>query len=205
MVWWVWRVSALNEARHTWVIWGILVTAVVVAGALPEALRVLPEPGLLTGTLVLSLAAVYGCVPETDQIPGIAVVIVAVGLIEVCTRQTMPIAWHAIAATLVLWAAMFGATGRQRAFVGGLFAFWPVLLLALVVRVVPSILRSHVLARALIALLGGVGAIVVARTGGLELGRKPAARDAAIVVGVTLVASFAIAVVSRARPARRTQ
>ena len=205
VVWWVWHVSALGEARHTWVIWAILVTGVLLGEALPEAHRMLPEPGLLTGTLVLSLAAVYGCVPETDQIPGIALVIVAVGVIEVLTRQTMPIAWHAVAATLVLWAGMFGAAGRQRSFVGGLFAFWPVLLLAIVVRVLPSAVRSPWFARVLIALLGGVGAIVVARTGGLQLGRKPAARDAAVVVAVTLVASLAIVFVSRARPARRTR
>lgn len=204
VVWWVWRVSALDEARHSWVVWGILITGVLLAEALPEAMKAVPEPGLLTGTLVLSLAAVYGCVPETGQIPGIAAVLIAVGVIEVLNRQTMPIAWHAIAATLVLWSAMFGAAGRQRAFVGGLFAFWPVILLAFVVRVVPSIVRSRVVPRMLIAALGGGGAIVVARTGALELGRKPAARDAAVVVAVTTVASLVIALVSRARVARRS-
>lgn len=205
VVWWVWRVSALDEARHSWVVWAVLITGVLLAEALPEVMKALPEPGLLTGTLVLSLAAVYGCVPETNHIYGIAVVLIAVGVIEVLTRQTMPIAWHAIAATLVLWSAMFGAAGRQRAFVGGLFAFWPVILLGFVATVVPSIVRSHIVARVLIAALGGGGAIVVARTGALELGRKPAARDAAVVVAVTTVASLVIALVSRARPRHRAR
>jgi hypothetical protein len=183
----------------------IIAVAVLVAESLPELESVLPWPGAVMIALLVTLAAIYGCVPETDHLPQIGVVLAGFGALEIGSRRSRGIVWHALAATLVLWAAVFGAVGHDRAFVGGLFAFWPTVLVAVVALVVPRFVRAAPAARAAVFVCGGVAALVVARTGALEVGRTKAARSAAVTGVASLVAALLIAfVATRARRSRPT-
>lgn len=219
----------LREANRRWAVIAIVVVAVAVGACLGRLARIMPWPGALTAVLLVTLAAMYGCVPETDQIPPVAAILVIVGLLEVALRRSfhpagstpagptpagsipagpllawLQLAWIVVAAALVLWAGVYGTAGYDRAFIGGLFAFWPVVLVAVVGLVFPQLARAATLARLLVFGLGAAAALVVARTGALQPGRRPALRDAAIWGGATLVAGLFVGwLATRARRAHQ--
>lgn len=199
-----WTSSFLDQGGHRWAIVAIIVTAMAVADCLPDLEAALPWPGAVTIALLFPLAAIYGCVPETDHLYTIGAVLGTVGVLEIVMRRARGIVWHALAATLVLWGAVYGATGRDRAFVGGLFAFWPIVLVAVVGRLLPRLGRVAP-ARVLVFILGAVAALVVARTGALETGRRAAGRDAALAGSASLILALIVALIAtRARRSRPT-
>ncbi len=172
--------SRLGDQDRWWAAGAAIVVAVLLADALPDLEALLPTPGLVPGTIVVALVAVYVCVPETDQIPIAALVPVVVVALEVVQRSQVGLEWYAVAAASVGWAGMFGAGGRQSALIGALFAWWAVLLVPLVHHLKPIPNQRSAVG---VALIGGVAAIGMARTGGIaESGAAAAA--AALVFGI---------------------
>ena len=157
--------SGLGDSGRWWAAFVAIGLAVAAVDVLPAVRRLLPVPGLAPLTIVAALVAVYLCVPETDQIPIAAFVPVVVVALEVVGRRQVGVEWYAVAAASVLWAGMFGATGRQSALVGALFAWWAVALLPLVHAVRP--IRS-VGAGVVVAVIGAGAAVVMARSGGIS-------------------------------------
>lgn len=114
-----------------------------------------------------SAAAVYGCVPETDQMREVAVVLVAGGVIERLRRSPLPSAVSVAAWGLVAWSALYGATGRPSALIGGLFALLPPLAAA-------AVARLGVRVASTIGAVWVSAAVAVARTGGVSMQTRPA-------------------------------
>jgi hypothetical protein len=110
--------------------------------------------------LLGSAGAVYLCVPETDHLREVGVVVAAGAVAEVLLRRRLPAAALVAAVALVEWAALFGAAGQARALVGGLFALAPLVAVA----VVPTRGRWP---GPLVAVVWLVAAAVMARTGGV--------------------------------------
>jgi hypothetical protein len=147
-----------------WVAPLTLTVAIAMVDVLADVRRLLPFAGVAPATLLLVLAGMYLCVPETDQIPVAATVPLLVIALEVIGRRQLGLEWYGIAAGAVLWAGMFGSTARPSALVGALFAWWAIGLVGLVGLVRP--IRSS-LAAAVVVLIGTAAAWAIARTGGL--------------------------------------
>lgn len=203
VAWQSWDASSLGEPNRRWALIAVLVLAVGIGELLPDACAALADPGRLTGVLVVSLAAIYGCVPETDHISDVALIMVAGLVVELVSRRTMPIAWFAACTGLVMWAGIYGATGRERAIVGTLFAFWPVVLVAAAFRMVPRMRRTSPTIRLTVAGVGGMASLVVSRTGALQYGIRPAAVAAAIAAAASIVAAAILVRIASTEPSGR--
>jgi hypothetical protein len=154
--------------------------AVSVWWAGPRAHERLVLPGSWL-VLLGCTGAVYVCVPETDHVREVAVVMAAGALAELLTRRRLPAAAVVAAGAFVEWAALFGAVGRGRAIVGGLFALAPLVAVA----VVPAGGRWRSPAVAAVWL---AAAAVMARTGGVAHSLPPAVVAAGVcAAGATLV------------------
>ena len=179
--------SGYGEGSRWWAAALTILLAIALVDLLADVRRLLPVPGVAPLTLLAALVGMYLCVPETDQMAVAAILPVLVVVLEVFGRRQLPVEWYAVAAASVLWAGMFGATGRQSALVGALFAWWAVALVPLVHAVRP--IRS-VMAGVVVAALGAVAVAVVARTGGIADSGTAAVVAAAIAAAV----SFGLAV-----------
>jgi hypothetical protein len=144
-----------------------------------DARRLLPRPGSTGLTQLAWLAAVYGCVPETDHIPAVGLLIVGMLAVEVVSHEHLPVGWQLGVSGIVLWAGLFGATGRGSAVVGTLFGAWPVLIGPITARCT-RLGRAHELVRWSVVGTGAVAALIVARTGALQPTTDPALRAVAI-------------------------
>jgi hypothetical protein len=151
-------------------------------------------PGELPFLLALTVVAIYGCVPETDQMATIGALIAGLFVVEVVTRMPSAPIVSLTAVLIVLWSGLYGATGRGSAVVGAWFAFWPVVLVALFA-VLFGPLRLPV--RLAIGLIGGVAAVAVARTGGIEPTTAPALVAVAVAIPVSLAAAWGVVALSR--------
>ncbi|MCX6520418.1 MAG: hypothetical protein NTZ21_07120 [Actinobacteria bacterium] len=166
----------------------VVVLAVAIVVAVSVGLPVLQErlglPGAVPALIGVMQFAIYCCVPETDQIPQVVFAVVVLLTIEVAAARPMP--WWLVLAVfgLVLWSGLFGATGRESALVGAVFAAWPLLL-------VLSGVGSPVVA----AGLGSVAVVAVARTGALQ----PTVRPALLAVAVAAFVSLGAVALSRPR------
>ena len=156
-----------------------LALAAVLAAALPTARQVLPRPGFVPFTMLIWLAAVYGCVPETDQVPSVAMLVAMVVALELVSGEYLPFWWQVGTVGLVLWAGLYGATGRQSAVVGALFGAWPVLLGPLTAKVT-HLVRAPEPVRWAVTATGAGAALIVARTGALQPTVEPALRAVAV-------------------------
>lgn len=179
----------------------VVAVALAVAGwwAAPHAGAAMIRGGGCWWVLLGSAAAVYGCVPETDQMREVAVVVAAGGAAEVLRRRPLPAPALAGAFALVEWSALFGATGQARALAGGLFALTPLVAVGVVAACAGRGGRRG--APWLPWAIGGtwvVAALAVARTGGIATSLPPA-------VGSALAGGAAAALLSAAlvRLARR--
>ncbi len=199
-----WNVSFLDRDWRDRAVAATVAVAILVGEALPDARRLLPEPGMVTGLIAVSAVAVYACVPETDHVPSIAVTLAGVAVIERAQGHTIPLLCHAIAAALVLWAGVYGAAGEQRGLIGTLFAFWTVIMPVVVVRFLPRVIGSAGWVRVGIGGLAGAAALTVARTGALQFGQRPAATAAALWGGASLVVAVIVALVAGSRPSNTT-
>jgi hypothetical protein len=186
----VWEQSGLGLASRAWATAGTVVVAVVVAEALPRTRLLAPTRGvtpLLIGAVAL---AAYAAVPETDQFRGVAVVVGLAVTVDVVAPTPLGDASIGLAATLVLWAGVEGAAGRQSALVVALFSFWPVLLLALTAALRPGTASVGEPVRWAVAAVGAAAAVIVARNGGLE----PTGGPAVLAIAIAAPVSLAIAV-----------
>ena len=178
--------SRLGDVGRWWAGALAIVVAIALSDLLPTVRRLLPVPGLAPLTIVAALVGIFLCVPETNQIPLAALLPALLVVLEVVGRRQLGLEWYAVAAASVLWAGMFGATGRQSALVGALFAWWAVAIVPLVHAVRP--IRSLPAACA-VAAIGAVATVVMARTGGIA-STGAAAWAAALIAGGV---SFALA------------
>ena len=178
-----WEASALHD-RPIVVLFAVALT-VSVSVVMPVAQDRMSRPGSIPALIGLTQFAIYGCVPETDQIPQVVAAVVVLIAVEISAARTMP--WWLIVAVfgLVLWSGLFGATGRESALVGTLFATWPLVLVLVGVLV-------GVGSPSVTAAVGSIAAVAVARTGGLE----PTVRPALIAVVVAVVVSLVVFVSS---------
>lgn len=171
---------------NQWAVVAGAVVAIALWWAVPIAHERLVGPGPLHTIgvawwgLLGSAIAVYGCVPETDQMREVGVVVAAGGLAELLLRRRLPTPALVAAAAYVEWSALYGATGRGRALVGGLFALTPLIAVA----VFDAKRRSW-----LLGLVWVVAAVVMARTGGIATSLRPALVAAAICGAVALAVS----------------
>ena len=159
-------------------------------------------PGELPVLLGYAAIAIYGCVPETDQMRTIAWMVVGLLVIELVTRTASALPVQILAAAIVLWSGLYGATGRGSAIVGAWFAFWPLVL------VIGSALVFGLRAspqRWLVGLIGGLAAVAVARTGAIEPDTAPALLAVAVAAPVSIGVSWAVVRVSARADARTTR
>lgn len=183
VVWRSWDASSLDQRR--WVIAAVILVMAAVAVALPVAQRRLTRPGLVPGLIGVVQFAIYACVPETGQIPQVTAAVVVLIATELGATRTLPWWVYALTMGLVMWTGIFGATGRESALIGSLFATWPILLVAAVPR-----------APMAIAAIGSVAVVTVARTGALNAAREPAIRGVALGAAISLAAAVVVAVVA---------
>ena len=181
--------SGYGDDSRWWAAGLTILLSFALVDLLPATRQLLSVPGVAPLTLIAALVAIYLCVPETDQVPVAAFVPLLVIVLEIVGRQQLGIEWYAVAAAAVLWAGMFGATGRQSALVGALFAWWAVALVPLVHAVRP--IRSTVAALG-VATIGAIAVVVVARTGGIA----DTGGAAWLAAAVAAIVSFGLAVVA---------
>ncbi|MGB8860465.1 MAG: hypothetical protein WCC60_14470 [Ilumatobacteraceae bacterium] len=194
-----WHVSFAGRS-NSWAVVLSVLAAVLLWWAAPRLHAALAPPGGAWLVLLGSVAAVYACVPETDQLREVGVVVVAGGLAELLLRRRLPSGALVGAVVLVQWSALFGATGQARALASGLFALSPLVAVA----VVTSVAASRAEGRAttvrlawVVAALWVLAAIVVARTGGIASSLQPAAVAVTAAAAVSTVVSAVL--VRRAR------
>ena len=181
VVWRSWDASSLSQ--HRWAAIGALLVMIAVTLALPRMTKRLKAPGHVPALIGVVQFAIYCCVPETGQIGETVVVVIMVIAIELAIGRSLPWWLHSTAAAIVLWSGMFGATGRESALIGALFASWPIVLVAVMPR------RSYV-----IAALGSIAVIAVARTGALQPTASPALVAVAVAAPISvLLALLAVA------------
>src|SRR5690606_9281777 len=111
----------------------LLAVCIVLAWSVSVAGTRLPPGGVPILALCAATAA-YGCVPETDPLVRLAVVPAIAALVELARRRSVAFVWSWAAVTLVLWAGVHGATGRDSALVGALVAWSPLVLAAAIGR-----------------------------------------------------------------------
>lgn len=188
-VWRVWDAARFEMPGRMWAApLGVVVCALCIV-ATPLLRGWAPWPGAVTFVYGGCLGAAYLCVPETDHIERIAPWFVVITVIEVASRRSLPVWLQWIGAPVVVGAGLFGATGRQSALVGGLFALWPVLLVAVVGLRHPDVVGLRAWRRVAVVATGGFASFVVSRTGALQPTVAPAVVAVALAAPVSLYAA----------------
>ena len=183
-----WNDSDLGQRSQWWAAAAAILLAGALAAVLPAARTLLPRPGTVPLTVLAWLAAVYACVPETDQVIGVGILVVVVAMLEFVAEEYLPFGWHLGIIGVVLWAGLYGATARQSALVGALFGAWPVAFVPLVA-VLSPLGRAPLWLRVVLSGIGVGAALVVARTGALATTIDPALRAVAFWGSASLAAS----------------
>lgn len=193
-----WRSSSLYESNRWWAIAGIIGVSLLVAEALRRMRPLLTTPGAVMALIGAAAATIYLCVPETsNQMPMVGSVVAFVTLAEIRNRRQLHIGIHGMAAGIVVWSGIYGATGRQSALVGVLFSMWPLVIVPLTALLVPRLARCSEPARWMVAAIGVAAAVIVARTGALEPTVRPAVVGVLLLGGLSMAAAIAIAVLGR--------
>lgn len=146
-------------------------------GRVHAALR---QPGALAFLHCCAAAAVYACVPETDQMKGVGLLVVGLLVLEVVAGERLPLGWHGVVAATVVWAGVFGSSGRGSALIGATFAVWPILL--------PALFGAS----AAVCMLGVAGAWLSSRTGAIQPDTAPAVVGVAAWGGATSVGAVLV-------------
>jgi len=180
--------QASFEARsNDWAVPATVVLAMGAAWFLPQLdARRGWRLGWRWALLIGGAAAVYGCVPETDQMPEVGVVVAAGLVVELVRRTPLPAAALVGAWGLVAWSALYGATGRPSALVGGLFALAAPIAAG-------AAARKGWWCSVCVGGAWAVAGLVVARTGGIATELTPAvvaAVAAAAAAGVVSAACW---------------
>lgn len=186
-----WHTSHLGDPTRLWAAVATVGAAVFVVLAVPAAYRAIPTPGALSCAQASCAVAVFGCVPETSNQMGYVFVFIGAGLaVELVTGAQLPLAWHWTVTVVVLWSGIYGATGRQSAFVGALFALWPLVIAPLVKATLRQSRGRRVSEQTwgVVISLGSIASVAVARTGALNRSIWPA------VVAVAIAAPTSITI-----------
>ena len=160
--------------------------ALLVGASLPPTRSALP-PVIAPLPLAAALLAVALCVPDTDQIPFAALVVALPLVVELLTRRRSDLVWYAAAAAVIAWAGLAGSAGRASALVGALFAWWAIVIVEVVRRILPGMSAG---ATSATAALGAVAVVVMARTGGIADSGAVALVVAVVIAGVSLGAAL---------------
>ena len=146
-------------------------------------------------------AAIYGCVPETDHLRPIGAVIGGLLLAELADQRRFNWGAQLAIASVLVWAVFHGAAGHERAIAGGLFAFWPAVIVPLIALVWPGLVqRRPEPVRWAVAACGGAAALIVSRTGARDPGWGPALRSIAVWAPASLAAAAVVIALSTRRP-----
>lgn len=191
------RDASFAGRDNGWAIGAAVAVALAGRWAVPHVRGALAGGGCWW-VLLGSVAAVYGCVPETDHLREVAVVVALGGAVEVLCSRQLPAPALVAAFALVEWSALFGATGQARAIAAGLFALSPLVAVAVVAALAPG--RGRPPAAWLPWAVGTtwvLAALVVARTGGIATSLPPSTR--AVLAGTVAAALVSAALVRLAR------
>lgn len=191
-----WDASNLGDRERWWAAGAVAVVTTGLAWLLPAMRRLLPRPGDVPLVLCGVLLTVFLCVPETDQIVRVAVVVGVLTIGEGVARRRAPWWLLGAVALYVMWAGVFGATGRQSALVGALVAWWPMVLLPLMARWRPALATTGEWTRGGVTLIGFLAAAAVARTGALQPTIDPTMLATAIALPMSLALAAGLTVVA---------
>jgi hypothetical protein len=195
--WLVVDVSSSDPAQR-WARPAAAVLLAAVAAGSVGMVRRWPRHALATGSCLAAFLGIYACVPETQRVGAIAVV-VAIFFVGELTGQLRG-SWPVVvaAAALALWVTYDGGVYRDSALVGGIASLGLVVLEPVAVRL-PGPARglpSALTAPALLA-LQAVYAVAVGRNAGLRA-------DAASAVAVAVVMAAGLTLAARLIIGRRT-
>lgn len=188
-----WRFGHLDRSHYGWARFAIVATLAVTALVLPTVHRALPRPAA-PAVLVASWAAViYGCIPETGRQPGLLAMVFGLAAWELLGRTTLPWPAHLAQIFLLISSGVFGTAGWPSALLGTLFGIWPLVLVTGASLVAPLATRRSISPARIevIAALGCIGSVVVARTGALvHPGIRGAMVAIAVVAAIEVVAAL---------------
>lgn len=192
--------ASFESGRNQWALPVVVLAMVALWWAAPLVRLALPTPGIAWVLLAGCAAGVYACVPETDQLWEVGLALAAGAVAEVLLRRALPVCVLTAAAAVVLWAALFGATGRTTALIGGLFAFVSFIAVGVIGTAgwgLASVAQwwRWVLAAGWLFVAGAV-----ARTGGIS--PQASAGVVAVVVAAPVAAGFSAVLVRLSRRAR---
>ena len=197
-----WPASFEGRSSNWWAVGVAMVLTVALWWAVPRLRVASPMPSSRWGLFAGSAFAVYACVPETGQMTEVAFVIVAAAVAEVLRQRLLPVPAEAAVAGLILWSALFGATGRPSALIGGLFALVPLVAVPAVRSARPALASAALPWRWAVAVVWIGAAVAVARTGGISRNAAPAWTAVACFTVAALAASELLArLTARATPA----
>jgi hypothetical protein len=179
----VYASAGFGDIERVWAAAATLLLGLMLGEVLTNLRSQIGTPGAVPGALLAVLLAMYLCVPETDQFVVAALIPLALLTLELVRREQFGIEWYAVAAFSVAWAGMFGASGRQSALVGALFAWWPILLPWMISRLTGVRSRRSVIVS---MTMGAVAALLFARTGGIS--------DSGVTAALVVVALAAVSV-----------
>ena len=189
-----WHPSFENRSGNWWAAGGAALVSVALWWAAPRLRTGFSMPGSRWVLFAGSAFAVYCCVPETKPMWEVGLVIASAAVAELLRQRLLPLPVDAAVAGLILWSALFGATGRPSALVGGLFALVPLVAIPAVLAARPALAGGPVRWRWSLAIVWIGAAIAVARTGGIARTVAPAW---IALVGVTAAALLASELLAR--------
>ena len=188
--------ASFTETPRLWAVPVALVIALLNAMALAPIRRSIRTPGILPISVLCSAAAIYACVPETDQMLAVSCSAGIVVVLEGVWRRPLPIVWHASTMSLVLWSGLYGATGRQSALVGALFACLPLPILFACNALCSRLRTGHEFWRWCILGLVALTSVAFARSGGIAATTRPALTWLVVWSGATVAGAAVICLVA---------
>ena len=201
IAWACWPASFQQRGGNWWAVAAAALVSVALWWAVPRLRMASPMPSSRWGLFAGCAFAVYCCVPETGQMPDVALVIIVAAIAEVLQQRLLPVPVDAAVAALLLWSALFGATGRPSALIGGLFALVPLVAVPAVLAARPALADAALLWRWVLAVVWIAAAVAVARTGGIATTAGPGWLAVVSFTLAALVASELLArLASRAQP-----
>lgn len=141
---------------------------------------------------------IYSCIPETGRQPGLLAMVFGLAAWELLSRTTLPWPVHMAEIFLLVSSGVFGTAGWPAALLGALFGVWPFLLVTAVSRLGQPSAAVSPARMEVIAAIGCVGGVVVARTGALvHPGIHGVLTAITIVIAASLVTTAAVMLLRR--------
>lgn len=197
-----WSATFEDRSANWWAVGVAALLTVALWWAVPRLRLASGMPSSRWGLYAGCAFAVYACVPETGQMTEVGLVIVAAAVAEVLRQRLLPVSADVGVAGLLLWSALFGATGRPSALIGGLFALVPLIAVPAVLAARPVLVAAALRWRWALAVVWIGAAVAVARTGGISRNAAPAwTAVACFTVAALAVSELLARLAARATPA----